>query len=793
MNVRRTRLAASLLAFAAGSAHAADRYWVAPLIGTWTDAANWALTSGGPGGFGVPLSGDDIFLDTRSITIFNGAGIPNPQFASLTLTGPTGGNTVTSLSMASGSMFASEVSVGFQSPRCELLVTNATLTSDLISIGLTVPPSSGLGGGLLNINGAGLVESTTVVVGELGTGTVEIQSGTLRTDDLTLATRNGEATLNISGGLLDAMTMLVGDRGDAAVIQSGGTILADSYVVGTSVDGPFGNPAFVETSTHTGGVLDAGIISVGVGDGFANGRLVIDGADVHASTFRLGLERGRGIAELSAGTLDVAGIASIGGFVQASSDGSARLTQTGGVFNSTTLDIGSGGLVPAPTEMVMSGGFGNHGNVRVGTRQSSGADLTIEGPAQFNADTLTIALAPQLNANVRVTGGGTLSADTIRLGTSDPLDNDTGSGRLTVSSDGTVTADLIQVFGSSTTNRVSNSGGTINAEVFVVQDEFDAFGGVTTAGTLISGRFETQLGFGATPDVQIQADADVRTPEFRHGFGTVEFGPGTPIVSGVILGPPFNSRTLGTWNQNTNGAALIVTAEQGALFEMHLNLGPFGSIMVEPGAVLPVGGTLTSLGDITLVEGTISSPNPIALNAGLVTGVGTFDADVTHNAQLEPLQIDITGTMTCQPDAVTRFTVGTTGSTTLSVGADAALDGTIEIDIIGEQFLPPPGAEYELIAAPNGTVSGTFVSEVFTGASVPAELVYEPDRVLLRVLYCSRADVAEPFGVINFFDIVEYLALYDAGDPIADVASPFGTLNFFDLAAYIALFNAGCP
>ncbi|GEM_PF-2568822 len=55
------------------------------------------------------------------------------------------------------------------------------------------------------------------------------------------------------------------------------------------------------------------------------------------------------------------------------------------------------------------------------------------------------------------------------------------------------------------------------------------------------------------------------------------------------------------------------------------------------------------------------------------------------------------------------------------------------------------------------------------------------------------ADLAPPFGVLNFFDIVEYISLYTAMDPAADLAAPFGAFNFFDIAAYIALYNAGCP
>jgi glucose/arabinose dehydrogenase len=55
------------------------------------------------------------------------------------------------------------------------------------------------------------------------------------------------------------------------------------------------------------------------------------------------------------------------------------------------------------------------------------------------------------------------------------------------------------------------------------------------------------------------------------------------------------------------------------------------------------------------------------------------------------------------------------------------------------------------------------------------------------------ADLAEPFGSLNFFDISAYLALYNDGDPAADLAEPFGSLNFFDISAYLTSYNAGCP
>jgi hypothetical protein len=60
---------------------------------------------------------------------------------------------------------------------------------------------------------------------------------------------------------------------------------------------------------------------------------------------------------------------------------------------------------------------------------------------------------------------------------------------------------------------------------------------------------------------------------------------------------------------------------------------------------------------------------------------------------------------------------------------------------------------------------------------------------------CVRcpADLASPFGTLDFFDLAAFITLYNNSDPAADLAAPFGVFNFFDVAAYLDLFNAGCP
>lgn len=55
------------------------------------------------------------------------------------------------------------------------------------------------------------------------------------------------------------------------------------------------------------------------------------------------------------------------------------------------------------------------------------------------------------------------------------------------------------------------------------------------------------------------------------------------------------------------------------------------------------------------------------------------------------------------------------------------------------------------------------------------------------------ADLAEPFGTLNFFDVSAFLGAFNAQQPSADLAAPFGLWNFFDVSAFLAAFNAGCP
>ncbi len=55
------------------------------------------------------------------------------------------------------------------------------------------------------------------------------------------------------------------------------------------------------------------------------------------------------------------------------------------------------------------------------------------------------------------------------------------------------------------------------------------------------------------------------------------------------------------------------------------------------------------------------------------------------------------------------------------------------------------------------------------------------------------ADLAEPFGVLDFSDVLAFLGAFGAMEPAADLAEPFGVLDFSDVLAFLGSFGGGCP
>lgn len=58
---------------------------------------------------------------------------------------------------------------------------------------------------------------------------------------------------------------------------------------------------------------------------------------------------------------------------------------------------------------------------------------------------------------------------------------------------------------------------------------------------------------------------------------------------------------------------------------------------------------------------------------------------------------------------------------------------------------------------------------------------------------CNGADLAEPYGSLDFSDVVAFLGAFAGMESSADLAEPFGSFDFSDVVAFLAAFAAGCP
>lgn len=86
-----------------------------------------------------------------------------------------------------------------------------------------------------------------------------------------------------------------------------------------------------------------------------------------------------------------------------------------------------------------------------------------------------------------------------------------------------------------------------------------------------------------------------------------------------------------------------------------------------------------------------------------------------------------------------------------------------------------------------------FTAQTAGGSFFVDDLYVGLDRMPETAGPCSPADVAEPFGTIDVFDLLAYLDLYGSADPAADLAAPFGTVDLFDMLELLDAYGAGCP
>ncbi|MEZ6244329.1 MAG: GC-type dockerin domain-anchored protein [Phycisphaerales bacterium] len=58
---------------------------------------------------------------------------------------------------------------------------------------------------------------------------------------------------------------------------------------------------------------------------------------------------------------------------------------------------------------------------------------------------------------------------------------------------------------------------------------------------------------------------------------------------------------------------------------------------------------------------------------------------------------------------------------------------------------------------------------------------------------CNAADLAIPYGTLDFSDVIAFLTAFGTMDPAADLAPPMGVFDFSDVIAFLTAFGEGCP
>lgn len=125
-----------------------------------------------------------------------------------------------------------------------------------------------------------------------------------------------------------------------------------------------------------------------------------------------------------------------------------------------------------------------------------------------------------------------------------------------------------------------------------------------------------------------------------------------------------------------------------------------------------------------------------------------------------------------------------------AIGIEDAFDIFIDVDEDG--VLEPIGTFFY----------GGFECGGPTGNTAFAQFYFKlfgPSCLLARCTPPCPSDLFPPSGgdgVLNFFDLNQYLTLFHSADPAADIfprSDPDGLINFFDLNQFLIEFSAGCP
>lgn len=288
-------------------------------------------------------------------------------------------------------------------------------------------------------------------------------------------------------------------------------------------------------------------------------------------------------------------------------------------------------------------------------------------------------------------------------------------------------------------------------------------------------------GTGAMTDARVQSQIDILNEDFQAMSGT-NGAPGTDgqIEFYLATEDPNGNSTTGitrstnnTWFNDGGSYYNSLAWDTNRYLNIYTNSGG-GALGYVP--ALPQGGISGSNADrVVILESTFgrNAPfNPFNLGRTVTHEVGhylglyhTFDNGCGSSSCYT------TGDRICDTNGESSPTFGCPGSRT-SCGGAAPFHNYMDYsdDICMNQFTVEQNNRMRC-----------------------SLLTYRPNLYTIAGSGgCSDADLAEPFGVLNFFDVSEFLGAFSENEDSADVNND-GTWDFFDVSSFIDLFRAGCP
>jgi len=494
-----------------------------------------------------------------------------------------------------------------------------------------------------------------------------------------------------------------------------------------------------------------------------------------------------------------------------------------GMDEGTTLSINAGLLIFDSINVVS---HGDNSEIRLG----SGIDGVVNFIGGDSIITMTGAgskfdLDGSLDKTVNIADDSSLwleveAIDTANVSRFDGTLNIDGSlhvqsvnGAITWNSAGDINLDTGEITGRSLVNDgVIRGTGNIDAAV-VNNGEIIADGGTLQFGSVsMDGSNDPQTGIlrAQTGDLIMNMQAN---GGLRYFTGSAFVGSGSGIRE--VLQADVN---------------LVIREENGTTGSIHLNSGFLvvhdfsqrGDLIVDGVSQIRVtgtegadrigfgsNGTNTINGTLEVDGETWFVPDTTFNGSGKINAVSSVKgthfqdgADLSNISFISSGPIFLTDVFQCVA-GVNELTMGNTASLNasmyfsdfqdqvvadkLNVQGNATLDGELVLTLYPETDLPV-GETVTILQA--DSITGDFDEVDDSGLGINRRAVVTVTDSTVEVLVVCAADLNAD-GQLNFFDISEFLALYNSQDPEADLTED-GLFNFFDVSMFLSIYNQGC-